>query len=105
MGFEATSALGLAQAAEMAALTPYMAVLVDATNVGFEQAIRFCVRVKKERPHQKVVLLLASHHVLDENECPDLIVVREHPDQMFPKLAAALRGGVPVDDGLTEGAQ
>lgn len=97
LGFSAVAALGVEQAGEMSARETYAAVLVDATNVSYHHAMRLCGSIKTARPWQKVIVLVTSHHVVSEDDCPDAVVVREHPEKMLPQIAAAVRGDVPVD--------
>lgn len=100
LGVDAVEALGVAQAHQMASQETYAAVLVDATNVSFQHAIDLCAAIKQEKPWQKVILLTRPHHVVSEDDCPDAIVVREHPERMIPNIVAAIRGDVPVDGEL-----
>lgn len=100
-GFFAVAALGVAQAAEMSARETYAAVLVDATNVSYYHAMQLCTSIKTARSWQKVIVLVTSHHVVSEEDCPDAIIVREHPERMLPHIVAAVRGDVPVDGEMT----
>lgn len=85
----------------MSARETYAAVLVDATNVSFQHAIDLCASIKQSKSWQKVILLIRPYHVLAEDDCPDSIIVREHPERMLPNIVAAVRGGdVPVDGDL-----
>lgn len=101
LGLSAVAALGVTQAGEMSARETYAAVLIDATNVSYYHAMQLCCSIKTARAWQKVIVLVTSHHVVSEDDCPDAIVVREHPEKMLPNIVAALRGDVPVDDEMT----
>lgn len=101
LGIEAVEALGVAQAHAMALAESYAAVLIDATNVTFDHAMDLCGAIKTAKPWQKVIVLTRSDHVVSETDCPDAVVVREHPERMIPNIVAALRGDdVPVDGEL-----
>jgi DNA-binding NtrC family response regulator len=101
LGIEAVEAIGVAQAHTMASAESYAAVLIDATNVSFGHAMDLCSAIKQVKPWQKVIVLTRSDHVVSETDCPDVVVVREHPERMIPNIVAALRGDdVPVDGEL-----
>ncbi|HEY6248824.1 MAG TPA: response regulator [Candidatus Angelobacter sp.] len=81
-GYQVDTASSLDEARNVISPSKYQLVIVDVGHFAGPE-LRFCEELKKQYPHQKLLMQVDYHLFLFGNTCPDKVISREEGPQHF----------------------